>query len=102
MGLKEKMFGNQPFTWWGHGFVTLAGGYLLTLLPWFSLSFGQSCIPFLVFYTLREIGDLMSAARKGKALERDDRGINKVVDLHGDIIGPVLVTVTALLAEFLA
>ena len=93
-GWWAKLVANQPFTWLGHGLVSLGGSMLLAWFPgWWSL---QTCaVLWLVFYGLREAGDITKHALKViRRLEPPEYLRGPLEDMKGDMIGPLLVALT--------
>lgn len=89
----DKLTANRPFTWLGHGLVSLFGSLLLAwLLP---LSVEVASIVWLVFYGLREVGDLKKAMKSAALVPHPLSYLaHKMEDMQGDLVGPLLVTLT--------
>ena len=93
MTLWQRITANRPLTWLGHGLVSLFGSlFLAWLLP---LTVLMASICWLVFYGLREVGDLAKALKSAQTADEPLKYLaHKFEDMQGDMIGPLLVSMT--------
>ena len=93
MSLWKRITANRPLTWLGHGLIALGGSLLMEwLLP---ISIEAASVCWLVYYGLREVGDLAKALKGARTVSEPLEYLaHKFEDMQGDMIGPLLVSLT--------